>query len=92
MHPKVEYGRPLFRKGTVAFVLGIVIFLISSRFHPSGEDPTDYLRVFAEYAQSKIWITVHIGQFAGGMLVFAGGFVTVYRFLANHQNRVLFQL
>jgi hypothetical protein len=91
MHPKVEYGRPLFRKGTVAFVLGIVIFLISSMFHPS-EDPTDYLRVFAEYAQSKIWITVHIGQFAGGMLVFAGGFVTVYRFLANHQNRVLFQL
>jgi hypothetical protein len=48
--------------------------------------------VFAEYAQSKIWITVHIGQFAGGMVVFAGGFVTVYRFLANHQNRVLFQL
>jgi hypothetical protein len=48
--------------------------------------------VCAEYAQSKLWVTVHIGQFAGGMLVFAGGFVTVYRFLANHQNQVLFQL
>ena len=93
MHPKVEYRRPLFRMGTVTFVLGIVIFLVSSLFHPSGEeDPTDHLRVFAEYAQSKLWVTVHIGQFAGGMLVFAGGFVTVYRFLANHQNQVLFQL
>jgi hypothetical protein len=83
MHPKVEYGRPLFRMGTVAFVLGIVIFLVSSMFHPSREDPTDHLRVFAEYAQSNIWIAVHIGQFAGGMLVFAGGFVTVYRFLVK---------
>ncbi|MDQ6668495.1 MAG: hypothetical protein M3Y53_09755 [Thermoproteota archaeon] len=67
MHPK-EYERSLFRMGTVAFILGIVIFLVSTIFHPSREVPTNHLRVFAEYAQSNIWIAAHIGQLAGGLL------------------------
>jgi hypothetical protein len=82
MRPK-EYERPLFRMGTVAFILGVVIFLVSTIFHPSREDPTNHLRVFAEYAQSNIWIAAHIGQLAGGLLVFAGGFVALYRFLVK---------
>jgi len=48
-----EYERPLLRMGAVAFILGVVIFLISSMFHPSREDPTDHPRVFAEYEQSN---------------------------------------
>jgi hypothetical protein len=39
--------------------------------------------VFAEYAQSNIWIASHIGQLAGRLLVFAGGFVALYRFLVQ---------
>jgi hypothetical protein len=72
--------------GTVAFILGIVIFLVSTIFHPSREDPTNHLRVFAEYAQSNIWIAAHIGQLAGGLLVFAGGFVALYRFLVQSES------
>jgi hypothetical protein len=83
MHTKAEYERPLFRMGTVAFILGVVIFLVSTIFHPSREDPTNHLRVFAEYAQSNIWIAAHMGQLAGGLLVFAGGFVALYRFLVQ---------
>lgn len=69
--------------GTIAFILGIVIFLVSTIFRPSREDPTNHLRVFAEYAQSNIWIAAHIGQLAGGLLVFGGGFVALYRFLGQ---------
>jgi hypothetical protein len=72
--------------GTVAFILGVVIFLVSTIFHPSREDPTNHLRVFAEYAQSNIWIAAHIGQLAGGLLVFAGGFVALYRFLVQSES------
>lgn len=82
MHPK-ECERSLFRMGTIAFILGIVIFLVSTIFRPSREDPTNHLRVFAEYAQSNIWIAAHIGQLAGGLLVFGGGFVALYRFLGQ---------
>ena len=69
--------------GTIAFILGIVIFLVSTIFRPSREDPTNHLRVFAEYAQSNIWIAAYIGQLAGGLLVFGGGFVALYRFLGQ---------
>jgi hypothetical protein len=72
--------------GTVAFILGVVIFLVSTIFHASREDPTNHLRVFAEYAQSNIWIAAHIGQLAGGLLVFVGGFVALYRFLVQSES------
>jgi hypothetical protein len=88
MHPK-EYERPLFRIGTIAFILGVVIFLVSTIFHPSREDPTNHLRVFAEYAQSNIWIAAHIGQLAGGLLVFAGGFVALYRYLVQSESGLI---
>lgn len=87
MHPK-EYERSLFRMGTVAFILGIVIFLVSTIFHPSRKDPTNHLRVFAEYVQSNIWIAAYIGQLAGGLLVFGGGFVALYRFLVQKSESV----
>jgi hypothetical protein len=83
MQPKTEYERPLFRMGAVAFIVGLVIAFGSTMLHPSSEDPTDHFRVFAEYAKSNTWIAVHIGQFAGGMLIFAGGFVALYRFLVK---------
>jgi hypothetical protein len=71
----------LLRIGSIAFIAGIVIFLVSTILHPGGEDPTNHPLVFAEYAQDDMWIASHIGQFAGGMLVFVGGFVTLFRLL-----------
>jgi hypothetical protein len=55
--------------------------MVSGLFHPSREDANNHPRVFAEYAKSDIWIGIHIGQFTAYMLVYAVGFVALYRFL-----------
>jgi hypothetical protein len=52
-------------------------------FHPSREDPANHPLVFAEYASDDSWIAIHIGQFVGGMMVFAGGFVILFRLLTQ---------
>jgi hypothetical protein len=67
--------------GSIAFLAGMVIFLVSTILHPSREDPTNHPVVFAEYAEDALWIASHIGQFADGMLAFAGGFVALFRLL-----------
>jgi hypothetical protein len=56
----------------------MVIFLVSTILHPGREDPTNHPLVFAEYAEDDLWIASHIGQFVGGMLAFAGGFVSLF--------------
>ncbi len=71
-----DLERTMLRMGSVAFIAGIVITIVSTMFHASSEDLTNHPIVFAVYAESDQWITAHIGQFAGVMLVFAGGFVS----------------
>jgi hypothetical protein len=70
----------------MAFLAGLVIIIVSTIFHPPGQPATNYPLVFAEYAASKTWIALHIGQFAGVMLVFAGGFVALYHYLASSES------
>ncbi len=70
--------RHMLRMGSIAFLAGMAIFLISTILHPGREDPTNHPLVFAEYAEDELWIASHIGQFAGGMLAFAGGFVSLF--------------
>ena len=55
-------------------------------FHPSSQPLTNHPLVFAEYAASETWVAAHIGQFAGVMLVFAGGFVALHRLLAGSKS------
>ena len=77
----------MLRMGSVAFLAGVVIFLVSTIvFHASSKDPMDNPVVFAVYAQSDPWIAAHIGQFAGVMLVFAGGFVALHRLLVKSES------
>ena len=64
----------------------MLFFIISSAFHTSREDPTNHLRVFAEYANSPPWISAHIGQFVGGIIIFAGGFVALFRLLVQSES------
>ena len=78
--------RLLLRIGSIAFIAGIVIVIISTAFHPSKEDPADHPLVFAEYAGDDSWIAVHIGQFAGGIMVSAGGFVVLSRLLLQSES------
>jgi hypothetical protein len=81
-----EFERPMLRMGSVAFLAGLIIIVVSTLFHASSEDLTNHPVVFAVYADSDPWIAAHIGQFAGVMLVFAGGFVALYRLLARSES------
>ena len=76
----------LLRIGSITFLTGLAIFIISSVFHASREDPTNHLRVFAEYANSPPWIAAHIGQFVGEIIMFAGGFVALFRLLVQSES------
>ncbi|MDP9289098.1 MAG: hypothetical protein M3P08_12995 [Thermoproteota archaeon] len=75
--------RPLLRIGSITFLTGLAIFIISSAFHAGREDPTNHLLVFAEYANSPPWIAAHIGQFVGDITIFVGGFVALFRMLVH---------
>ena len=80
--------RPLLRIGSIAFLAGVIIVIVSTTIHPSTEDPSNHPIVFAEYANDDSWITVHIGQFAGGIMVFAGGFVALFRLLVQSGSSI----
>ena len=84
--PNLE--RPMLRMGSVGFLAGLVIIVVSTLFHASSEDLMDNPVVFAVYAESDTWIAAHIGQFAGVVLVFAGGFVALFRLLVKSESRM----
>ena len=60
------------RIGAVLFLLGLVVVIISTQLHPAHENPMDNPAVFREYAQSGLWVAVHLGQLAGFLLVIGG--------------------
>ena len=65
------------RIGAVLLPMGVVLIAISEIFHPSREDPMDFPAVFAEYAHSHVWTTVHLGEYFG-FLFLLGGLVALY--------------
>jgi hypothetical protein len=73
----------LHRIGSIAFLAGVIIVIVSTIIHPSTEDPSNHPTVFTEYANDDSWIAVHIGQFVGGIMVFAGGFVALFRLIVQ---------
>src|SRR5918994_5338674 len=83
---QLEYQRPLLRTGSILFITGMVIAIVSTAIHPSTEDPSNHPLVLAEYASDNSWIAVHIGQLAGGIMVFAGGFVALFRLLVQSES------
>ena len=76
----------MLRMGSVAFLAGLVIIIVSTLFHASSEDLMNNPVVFVVYAESDPWLAAHIGQFAGVMLVFAGGFVALFRLLVGSES------
>jgi len=64
--------RVMLRIGTASLTLGLVIAVIFEALHPARENPNDDPQVFAEYAQSGDWITIHLGQLAGALLLIVG--------------------
>jgi hypothetical protein len=55
--------------GLVAAVVGILVEVAMGFLHPSHAQPNDSAAAFEEYSHSADWTYVHIGQFAGTLLV-----------------------
>ncbi|HEX5905056.1 MAG TPA: hypothetical protein VFY50_03310, partial [Candidatus Nitrosocosmicus sp.] len=68
-HVQPQFQRSLLRMGSVALIAGSIIAIISTIFHASTEDPDNHLVVFTTYACDDSWIAIHIGQFAGVVMV-----------------------
>jgi hypothetical protein len=66
------HERVMLRIGTVSLGLGLVMAVVFEALHPSRENPNDNPRVFAEYAHSSGWITIHLGQLTGALLLIVG--------------------
>ena len=84
-----ELERPMLRMGSIAFFAGLAIALVSTlAFHPTGtgEELMNNPFIFAVYAEDDLWIASHIGQFAGILLIFAGGFVALHRLLVKSES------
>jgi hypothetical protein len=64
--------RTTLRLAATLLLLGDVLSLVAGILHPGRENPNDHPSVFAEYAQSASWTTVHLGQFIGMVLLVAG--------------------
>jgi hypothetical protein len=64
------------RIGALALPLGVILLVVSTIIHPSGEVMNNPV-IFMVYAQDDSWIAVHFGQWFGGLLFF-GGLIAVY--------------
>jgi hypothetical protein len=83
-----ELERPMLRMGSIAFLAGLAIAIGSTAIHPTGtgEELMNNPFIFAVYAEDDLWIASHIGQFAGILLIFAGGFVALHRLLVKSES------
>ncbi len=91
-HVQPQFQRSLLRIGSIAFLAGAIIAIVSTILHASTEDPDNHLLVFTTYASDDSWIAIHIGQFAGVVMVFAGGFVTLSRLLVQSESSMAYIL
>ena len=82
----LQFNLTLLRMGSVAFLVGVVIVIVSTLLHPGREDPANHPLVFMEYANSNSWVAVHIGQFVGGIVVFGGGFGVLHSLLVRSES------
>ena len=49
---QTPFQRPLLKIGSISFLVGAAIMIISTILHPSKEDPFNHPLVLAEYANS----------------------------------------
>lgn len=59
----------LLRIGAVCGIAGLIVQVAMDQLHPARTDPNDSRAAFVEYAASKGWTAVHIGQFLGTLLI-----------------------
>src|SRR5688500_13869062 len=69
------HGKAL-RLSAVLIVVGFVLHVVAGLLHANGP-ANDHRVVFAEYAASVVWTSVHLAQFAG-MAVFIAGLLVLF--------------
>ncbi len=70
---------------SVSAILGALVLIIGTMFHPFGADPGDHLAAFTEYAADDGWVVSHLCQFVGVALMFIG-LVAVYDTLRGNRR------
>src|ERR1700741_4953018 len=71
--PSEDY---LSRLGGVAAIVGVIVLVAATMFHPMNAHPSDTEAAFAEYALDRYWVATHLGQLVGAVLI-AIGFVSL---------------
>ncbi|HEY6156890.1 MAG TPA: DUF4386 family protein [Gemmatimonadales bacterium] len=56
---------------------GVLLSTIAGLFHPDRQPANDHIKSFAEYSSSAHWTLIHLGQFAG-VLVMVTGLVMLF--------------
>jgi hypothetical protein len=74
------FDRTYLRISAIVLFLGELLFGVAGYLHPAHEPANSHAAVFAEYASSTNWTLVHLGQFAG-MLVIIAGLLVLFRAL-----------
>jgi len=75
----------LLRLGAVLGGIGVLLQIPMARLHPHHVAPNDSTAAFREYAGSQHWTSVHIGQWAG-MLLIVLGLLALSRGLARQRG------
>ncbi|HET8580778.1 MAG TPA: DUF4386 family protein [Nitrospiraceae bacterium] len=57
------------KTGSIAAIAGALLLLVGTFLHPLGADPKDPLGAFTEYAADRFWITSHLMQLTGVVLM-----------------------
>jgi hypothetical protein len=60
------------RVSATLLFLGLLLTIVVGYFHPDHTSANDHVATFTEYAESNIWIAVHLGQFVAMVVVIAG--------------------
>lgn len=60
---------PASRMGPLAAISGAVLLLVGTYLHPSSADPNIPSEAFAEYAAARGWVTIHLLQLLGVILI-----------------------
>jgi hypothetical protein len=69
---RAMFERTMLRIGAVGLTAGLITAVVFELMHPSREDPNNNPLVFAEYAQSNNWTTLHLGALAGALMLIGG--------------------
>ena len=77
-------GHTALRLPATLLFIGALLSLVAGLFHPGRQPANNHPLAFAEYASNAHWTSIHLGQFAGMMVIIAG--LVVLFFALNVQS------